>query len=43
MGRGARQLWIVDMDDATPEQKNQWTNKKHIVHEEDIISKLSRF
>jgi len=40
-GRGARQLWIVDMDDATPEQKNHWTNKKHIVHEEDIISKLS--
>jgi hypothetical protein len=40
-GRGARQLWIVDMDDATPEQKAHWTNKKHIVHEEDIICKLS--
>jgi hypothetical protein len=39
-GRGARQLWIVDMNDATPEQNNHWTNKKHIVHEEDIISKL---
>jgi hypothetical protein len=39
-GRGARQLWIVDMDEPTPEQKQHWTNKKHIVHEEDIISKL---
>jgi hypothetical protein len=37
-GRGARQLWIVDMDDATPEQQKRWTNKKHIVNEEDIIS-----
>ena len=40
-GRGARQLWIVDMDDPTPEQKQHWTNKKHIVHEEDIMSKFS--
>ena len=40
-GRGARQLWIIDMDDPTPEQKQHWTNKKHIVHEEDIISKIS--
>jgi riboflavin biosynthesis pyrimidine reductase len=40
-GRGARQLWIVDIDDATPELKIRWTNKKHIVHEEEIISKLS--
>lgn len=40
-GRGARQLWIVDMDDATPEQTTHWTNKKLIVHEEDILSKLS--
>lgn len=39
-GRGARQLWIVDMDDATPEQQKHWTNRKHIVHEEDIISKV---
>jgi hypothetical protein len=36
-GRGARQLWILDMDDATPELSSHWTNKKHIVHEEDII------
>jgi len=39
-GRGARQIWILDMDDATPELQAQWTNKKHIVHEEDIISRL---
>jgi hypothetical protein len=40
-GRGARQIWIVDMDDATVEQQKQWTKKKHIVHEEDIVSRLS--
>jgi hypothetical protein len=39
-GRGARQLWIVDMDDATPAQQAQWINKKHIVHEEDIIAAI---
>jgi hypothetical protein len=39
-GRGARQLWIVDMDDATSDQSAHWINRKHIVHEEDIISKL---
>lgn len=39
-GRGARQLWIVDMDDATADQSAHWINKKHIVHEEDIISKI---
>jgi len=39
-GRGARQLWIVDMDKATPELQAAWTNKKHIVHEEDIIAML---
>jgi hypothetical protein len=41
-GRGARQLWIVDVDDATPEQQTHWTNKKHIVHEEDIIATIPR-
>jgi hypothetical protein len=40
-GRGARQLWIVDMDDPTTEQQKNWTNRKHIVHEEDIISSVS--
>ena len=39
-GRGARQVWIVDMDGASPEQQAHWTNRKHILHEEDIISKL---
>ncbi len=39
-GRGARQLCILDMDDATPEQVAQWTNKKHLVHEEDIIAAI---
>jgi hypothetical protein len=39
-GRGARQIWILDMDDATPEQQAHWTNKKHIVHEEEIISRI---
>jgi hypothetical protein len=39
-GRGARQLWILDMDDSTPEQQAHWVNKKHIVHEEDIMSRI---
>jgi hypothetical protein len=39
-GRGARQLWIVDMDDATADQNAHWINRKHIVHEEDIMSKI---
>ncbi len=39
-GRGARQVWILDMDDATPDQQAHWTNKKHIVHEEDIMFQL---
>jgi hypothetical protein len=39
-GRGARQLWILDVDNATPEQVAQWTNKKHLVHEEDIIAAI---
>jgi hypothetical protein len=42
VGRGARQIWILDMDDATNELQAAWTNKKHIVHEEDIISKIPR-
>lgn len=40
IGRGARQIWILDMDDPTSEQKAHWTNKKHIVHEEDIMSSI---
>jgi hypothetical protein len=39
-GRGARQLWIVDIDDASPQQESQWMRKKHLVHEEDIIASI---
>lgn len=41
-GRGARQIWILDMDDSTAEQQAHWTNKKHIVHKEEIISLIPR-
>jgi hypothetical protein len=41
-GRGARQIWILDMDDATPDQQAHWTNKKHVVHEEDIMASVPR-
>jgi hypothetical protein len=37
-GRAARQLWILDMDDPTPQLEAAWTRRKHIVHEEDIIA-----
>lgn len=37
-GRGARQIWILDLDGGSPEQQGHWVNRKHIVHEEDIIS-----
>ena len=40
IGRGARQIWILDIDDATPELQQHWVNRKHIVHEEDIIAAL---
>jgi hypothetical protein len=36
MGKGARQVWILDMDDPTPELIAQWTAKKFIVPESDI-------
>jgi hypothetical protein len=39
-GRGARQIWIVDMDCATDDQKKYWIGRKHIVHEEDISSRI---
>lgn len=41
-GRGARQVWILDMDGGTPQLEAQWTNKKHIVAEEDIIAIIPR-
>lgn len=37
-GRAARQLWILDMDDPTPQLEAAWTKRKHIVHEEEIIA-----
>ena len=37
-GRAARQIWILDMDEATPELNAQWTNKKIIVPEGDVVS-----
>ena len=37
MGKGARQVWILDMDDATPELAAQWSRRKHIVPEGDIL------
>jgi hypothetical protein len=40
-GRAARQIWIVDMDNPTPQQQAHWTNRKHIVYEEDIVSIIS--
>ena len=41
-GRGARQLWVVDMQDATPEQLAQWTNKKFIAPENEIVATIPR-
>jgi hypothetical protein len=40
-GRGARQIWVLDLDDATPELNARWTNKKVLVHEEDIVSGIT--
>jgi len=39
-GRGARQIWVLDIDDATDELNARWTNKKLLVHEEDIVSAI---
>lgn len=40
LGHSARQLWIIDIDDATPEQEAHWTKKKHIVPEGEISALL---
>lgn len=37
-GRGARQIWVLDLDDATDELNARWKNKKLLIHEEDIVS-----
>jgi hypothetical protein len=39
--RAARQVWVVDMDDATPQQEAHWTTKKLIVPERDIVCLIS--
>lgn len=39
-GRAARQIWVLDMDDATPELNARWTNKKIIVPEGDVVSNI---
>ena len=40
-GRAARQVWIVDIDDATPQQEAAWTKKKHIIPEREISCVIS--
>lgn len=40
MGKAARQVWILDMDDATPNLTTQWTKKKYIVPEGEIIAMI---
>jgi len=42
VGKGARQVWILDMDDPTPELEAQWTRRKYIVPENDIICIIPR-
>jgi len=37
-GRAARQIWVLDMDDATPEINARWVNKKIIIPEGDVVS-----
>jgi len=39
-GRAARELWILDVDDPTPQLEAAWTKRKHIVHEEYIIAHI---
>lgn len=35
-GRAARQVWVLDIDDATAELNARWTNKKIIIPEGDV-------
>ena len=42
VGKGARQVWILDMDDPTPALEAQWTRKKFIVPENDILCIIPR-
>lgn len=36
-GRSARQLWVVDITDATPAIEKAWVGRKHIVPENEIL------
>jgi hypothetical protein len=42
VGKGARQVWVLDMDDPTPALEAQWTRKKFIVPENDIVCIIPR-
>jgi hypothetical protein len=42
VGKGARQVWVLDMDDPTPALEAQWTRKKFIVPENDILCIIPR-
>lgn len=39
-GRAARQIWVVDMDDPTPQLEAYWTKRKHIIPETEIVCLL---
>ena len=39
-GRAARQIWVLDMDDTTPEINARWVNKKIIIPEGDVVSSI---
>jgi hypothetical protein len=41
-GKGARQVWILDMDDSTSELEARWTRRKYIVPENDIRCGIPR-
>jgi hypothetical protein len=41
MGKAARQVWILDMDDPTPQLEAQWTKKKYIVPEGEILCAIA--
>jgi hypothetical protein len=41
-GKGARQVWIIDINGGTAEQKKHWVNKKHLVPENEIGATIPR-
>jgi hypothetical protein len=41
-GKGARQVWILDIEHGTPEQKERWVNKKNLVPENEIGAIIPR-